>query len=298
MTTFSNLKKTSADLDRLSKELDKLSAPQTERQNDDRFFQPEVDKNGNGLAIIRFLPAPAIDGDDGLPWVRLFSHGFQGPTGKWYIENSLTTLNQKDPLSDLNSKLWAVSKDDNSPERKQVRNQKRRLNFISNIQVIDYPKDPSLNGQIKLFRYGKKIFDKIEQAMKPELSSETPINPFNFWTGANFKLVIKNVAGFRNYDSSTFYPASSLSEDDKVLEEIWKSEYSLKEFLAPSNFKSYDELKARLEEVLEGQTEVSAPAYTPKESKRAEAPQVTNLDDDEDLSEFFKKFQENDEDAA
>ena len=188
MVNFATLKKSSGSIERLAKELEKLNAPATERKEDDRFWQPEVDKSGNGMAVIRFLPASAVDGDDGLPWVRIFNHGFKGPSGKWYIENSLTTLNQKDPVSEFNTQLWNASSEDTSPQRKQAREQKRRLTYISNILVISDPKHPENEGKIKLFRYGKKIFDKISMLMDPEFEGDTAINPFDLWKGCNFKI--------------------------------------------------------------------------------------------------------------
>ena len=263
MVDFNTLKKSGGSLERLSKEIEKIYAPQTEKLGDPRFWQPEVDKAGNGMAIIRFLPTSPADGDDSLPWVRIFNHGFKGPTGKWYIENSLTTLGKKDPVSEYNSQLWNASTDDNSVERKQARAQKRRLNYISNIYVITDSKNPENEGKVFLYRYGKKIFDKISEAMNPPFddagrSQDDPkydptnaFSPFDLWTGATFRLKIRNVDGYRNYDSSTFDSSGPLFNDDAKLEEIWKQEYSLKEFLQPENFKSYEELKAKLDEVLE-----------------------------------------------
>tara|TARA_R110000772_G_scaffold99174_1_gene198796 strand:- start:75325 stop:76224 length:900 start_codon:yes stop_codon:yes gene_type:complete len=296
-TSFTTLKKSSANLDRLTKEIEKLNSPTTERQADDRLWQPEVDKAGNGTAVIRFLPSPAVDGDDALPWVRVFSHGFKGPTGKWYIENSLTTLNQKDPVSEYNSHLWNQSSDDNSPTRKQARNQKRRLNYYSNIMVISDPKHPENDGQVFLYRYGKKIFDKIKMAMEPEFEGDEPVNPFDFWTGANLKLRIRNVEGYRNYDQSNFDVVSPLSVDDAKLEEIWNKEYSLKEFLDANNFKPYDELKKRLDEVLainaENAYAAARQAEPVEEAKEWSAPAAStgDTDVDEDM-EYFKKLAE------
>lgn len=252
MSNFASLKKSSQDLSRLTKEIEKINQPATsERTEDTRFWKPEVDKSGNGQAIIRFLPAPAVDGDDALPWVRIFDHGFKGPSGKWYIENSLTTLNQKDPVSEYNSELWNSTTDDASPARKQARDQKRRLSYISNILVISDPKNPDNEGKVFLYKFGKKIFDKITQVMNPEFEGDKPVNPFDLWAGANFKLRIRQVEGYRNYDMSNFDATTPIGGDDDKLEKIWKSEYSLKEFIDVKNFKSYDDLKKRLEEVLE-----------------------------------------------
>ena len=295
-TSFTTLKKSSANLDRLTKEIEKLNSPTTERQADDRLWQPEVDKAGNGTAIIRFLPSPAVDGDDALPWVRVFSHGFKGPTGKWYIENSLTTLSQKDPVSEFNSNLWNQSSDDNSPTRKQARNQKRRLNYYSNIMVISDPKHPENDGKVFLYRYGKKIFDKIKMAMEPEFEGDEPVNPFDFWTGANLKLRIRNVEGYRNYDQSNFDAVSPLSVDDAKLEEIWNLEYSLKEFLDASHFKPYDDLKRNMDAVLAVNAEnayATARQAEPVEDAKEWVPAsgAASSDVDEDM-EYFKKLAE------
>ena len=251
MSNFASLKKSSADIGRLTKEIEKINAPAEGGGKDDtRFWAPEVDKAGNGYAVIRFLPAAAVDGDDALPWVRIFNHGFKGPSGKWYIENSLTTIGQKDPVSEYNTQLWNSTSDENSPQRKQAREQKRRLTYIANIMVITDPKNPDNEGQVKLFKFGKKIFDKITLAMNPQYQDEKPMNPFDLWNGANFKIKIRQVEGYRNYDLSSFDSPTALSQDDAMLEKIWKSEYSLKEFTDPKNFKSYDELKRKLNDVL------------------------------------------------
>lgn len=287
MSNFATLKKSSESLNRLAKEIEKINAPQTssERTEDTRFWQPEIDKAGNGMAVIRFLPAPAVDGDDGLPWVRLWRHSFQGPTGKWYIENSLTTLNQKDPVGELNSQLWNASSDDASPQRKQARDQKRQLVYIANVLVISDSKNPENEGKVFLYRFGKKIFDKITAAMNPEFEGDTPLNPFDFWKGANFRLKIKNVAGYRNYDDSSFANPSVLNDDDNALEAIWKKEYSLKEFVDAKNFKSFDELKRRLDEVL------GIGAMAQAQAARKAGPVI----DDEDDSIPFAMDEEDDD---
>ena len=247
MSDFSALKRNRNAFDSLKKAMEVPSSTAEAGSKDDtRFWQPEVDKAGNGMAIIRFLPAPAADGDDALPWVRVFNHGFQGPGG-WYIENSLTTLNQKDPVSEYNSILWNSGIEAN---KEIARKQKRRLTYISNILVVSDPKHPENEGQIKLYKYGKKIFDKISEAMNPEFADETPLNPFDFWEGANFKIKIRQVEGYRNYDKSEFDSITPVDGDDEKLEAIWKKEYSLKEFLEPKQFKSYDTLKAKLDKVL------------------------------------------------
>ena len=215
----------------------------TSGSGDDRLWKPEVDKAGNGYAVIRFLPAP--DGEE-LPWAKLYTHAFQG-TGGWYIENSLTTLGQKDPVSEHNSQLWNSGIES---DKEIARKQKRKLSYYANIYVVKDSANPHNEGQVFLYKFGKKIFDKITAAMQPEFEDEDPINPFDFWAGANFKLKIKKVAGYWNYDSSEFDRQSALLDDDDAMEAIWKKEYSLAELVAPDQFKSYDELKKRLDYVL------------------------------------------------
>ena len=217
---------------------------------DDRLWKPELDKTGNGYAVLRFLPAP--DGEE-IPWAKLYSHAFQGPGG-WYIENSLTTTGGKDPVSDYNRTLWNSG---NEADKDTVRKQKRKLSYYSNIYVVKDPTNPQNEGGVFLFKYGKKIFDKIMEAMQPEFEDEEAINPFDFWQGANFKLKIKKVAGFWNYDSSEFDKVSPLLDDDDALEALWKKEYSLTAVTAPDQFKTYDDLEKRLKYVL-GQNQKSA----------------------------------------
>ena len=210
---------------------------------DDRLWKLECDKSGNGYAVIRFLPAP--EGED-LPFVKLYSHAFQGPGG-WYIENSLTTLGQKDPVSEHNTMLWNNGTD---AGKEQARKQKRKLTYTANIYVVKDPANPSNEGKVFLFKFGKKIFDKLTAAMQPEFEDEEAIDPFDFWQGANFKLKAKNVAGYRNYDSSEFARPDALLDDDDAMEAVWKKEYSLAELVAADQFKTYDELKTRLDYVL------------------------------------------------
>ena len=249
MTSFANLKRNRNSFEKLSKAVEATSTgtADSNSKEDTRFWQPEVDKAGNGMAVIRFLPAPSVDGDDALPWVRTFSHGFQGPGG-WFIDNCLTTLNEKCPVCEHNNTLWNSGIEAN----KDIgRKQKRKLSYVANILVVSDPSNPSNEGQIRLFKFGKKIFDKITEAMNPEFADETPVNPFDLWEGANFKLKIRNVEGYRNYDKSEFADASALlNGDDDKLEELWKKEYSLKDFTERKNFKAYDQLKTRLDKVL------------------------------------------------
>ena len=244
--SFASLKKSSF-TDLLSK-AENLNKSETKQGPDERLWKPEVDKAGNGYAVIRFLPAP--DGED-LPWAQVWSHAFQGPGG-WYIENSLTTLGKKDPVSDLNRELWNAGAE-GSPQRAQARKQKRKLSYYSNIYVVKDSANPENEGKVFLYRYGKKIFDKIMESMQPAFEDETPVNPFDFWKGADFKLKITRVAGFWNYDKSEFAESSTLGDfKDKELEAIWKDEYSLTAFTADDQFKSYEDLKLRLETTLKG----------------------------------------------
>jgi len=230
-------------LTNLTSELEKTQTVQTSFE-DERLWKCERDKSGNGYAVIRFLPT--AEGED-VPWVRVWNHGFQGPGG-WYIENSLTTLTQKDPVSEYNTALW-----NNGTEagKEQARKQKRRLNYYSNIYVIKDPANPENEGQIRILRYGKKIFDKINDLMTPDFQDEEPVNPFDFWLGADFKMKIRMVEGFVNYDKSEFdTPSEFLGGNDKELETIWNAQYQLSEFTSADNFKTYDELKTKFNRVL------------------------------------------------
>ena len=244
--SFSAMKKSNFQ-DLLSK-AENLNKSETKSGPDERLWKPEVDKAGNGYAVIRFLPAP--DGED-LPWAQVWSHAFQGPGG-WYIENSLTTLGKKDPVSDLNRELWNAGAE-GSPQRDQARKQKRKLNYYSNIYVVKDSANPTNEGRVFLYRYGKKIFDKIMESMQPAFEDESPVNPFDFWKGADFKLKITRVAGFWNYDKSEFAEPSTLGGfNDKELEALWNEEHSLAAFTADDQFKSYEDLKFRLESTLKG----------------------------------------------
>jgi len=210
---------------------------------DERLWKPEVDKTGNGFAVIRFLPAP--EGED-IPWAKMYSHAFQGPGG-WYIENSLTTIGKKDPVSEHNRELWNSG---NESDKDVVRRQKRKLSYYANIYVVKDPTNPQNEGGVFLYKFGKKIFDKVMEAMQPEFEDETPINPFDFWQGANFKLKIVKKDGYWNYDKSEFAEVSPLLEDDDALEALWKKQYSLAAVTAPDQFKSHEDLEKRLKYVL------------------------------------------------
>ena len=245
--SFASLKSKSGKFAKLTQQIENMSKPQG-RGPDERLWKPEVDKSGNGYAVIRFLPEP--DGED-LPWAQVWSHAFQGPGG-WYIENSLTTLNQKDPVGELNRTLWNSGLD---ADKDTARKQKRKLSYYSNILVIKDQLHPENEGKVFLYKYGKKIHDKIASAMQPQFEDETPINPFDLWKGANFKIKIQTIGGYWNYDKSEFdAPSVAGGLDDEALEKVWKSQYSLKEFTDLKNFKSYEDLSARLNLVLNKST--------------------------------------------
>ena len=311
--SFENLKKQSklgSLTQKLVKEVEKMST--TSSGADERLYKPVVDKTGNGFAVIRFLPAP--DGEE-LPWVKMYSHAFQGPGG-WYIENSLTTIGQKDPLGEYNRELWNTGTESN---KETVRKQKRKLNYYSNIYVVKDPTNPQNEGKVFLLKYGKKIFDKIMESMQPEFEDESPINPFDLWEGANFKLKIVKKDGYWNYDKSEFDVPGPLLDDDEAMEAIWKKEYSLAAVTAPDQFKSCEELERRMNMVLglktspsnsravmvqedEYESYIQTPnaesrvveelekSYT--RSKTPSLPKVINDDtDDEDVDDALQYFQ-------
>ena len=267
---------------------------------DDRIWKPVMDKTGNGFAIIRFLPAPK--GEE-LPWAKLWNHAFQGPTGQWYIENSLTTIGQNDPVSEHNSALWNSGVES---DKEIARKQKRKLQYYSNIYVVKDSANPENEGKVFLYRYGKKIFDKIMETMQPAFEDESPINPFDFWEGANFKLKLRKVDGYWNYDKSEFEAPSALFDDDDKLEELWGKEHSLTAFTDNTNFKSYDELKKRLDVVLSGVTTVgnvtemttsesfddSPETLSVVDTPEEPAPTVSVSDEDDDTMSYFEKLAE------
>jgi hypothetical protein len=267
--SFEQMKKNrQATMSNMLAQAQKASAGQEKKSyDDDRFWQPQVDKAGNGYAVIRFLPA--AQGEE-LPWIRYWDHGFKGPTGRWYIENSLTTIGQKDPVSDLNTKLWNSGREE---DKDLVRARKRRLHYVANILIISDPANPANDGQVKLFKFGKKIFDKILDVMQPAFQDEKPVNPFDFWEGADFKLKIRNVEGYRNYDKSEFAsPAPLFGGDEKKLEAIYGGLHSLKDFIDPKNFKSYAELERKLKEVLGEAGQVLTTAESVDLDEKAPAP--------------------------
>ena len=303
-TSLSELRKSRGGFDKLIKEVEKISNPGSgdSRSGDDRFWQPEVDKAGNGYAVIRFLPPPS--GEE-LPFVRVFSHGFQGPTGKWYIENSLTTIGQTDPVGEMNNQLWNSGSE---ADKDTARKQKRKLNYISNILIVSDPKHPENEGKVFLYKYGKKIFDKIKDMAEPQFEDEKPVNVFDFDTGANFKLKIRNVEGYRNYDKSEFEGPTPIADEDSEIERVWAAQHSLTDFLDPKHFKSYDDLKKKLDMVLSGsaapiakraeetdfveeEVQVPARAATPKP---APAPAPKRVEEDDDELSYFAKLAEDD----
>jgi hypothetical protein len=299
-SSLSDLRKSRGNFDSLMKEVEKIGAPSSYEKDDEGFWKPTVDKAGNGYAVVRFLPPPK--GEE-LPWARIWDHGFQGPTGKWYIENSLTTLNQPDPVSELNSELWNSGVESN---KDIARKQKRRLTYTANILVVKDPSNPQNEGKVFLFKFGKKIFDKIKDVMQPQFEDEEPINPFDFWKGANLKLKIRNVEGYRNYDKSEFDSPSPIAESDEEIEMIWNQQRSLKAFLDPKNFKTYDELKRKLDGVLGSTTSTrsaekvaesrmaSEPVASAPAPRSAPAKTASPDDDDDDTLSYFSKLADED----
>jgi len=292
--SLDTLKRTNS-LDKLLGAVQQENTPQEKKSyKDERLWKPELDKSGNGYAVLRFLPA--IEGED-LPWAKVWNHAFQGPTGQWYIENSLTTIGKADPVSELNSTYWNTGLES---DKEIARKQKRKLQYFSNIYVVSDSKNPHNEGKVFLFRYGKKIFDKLMAAMQPEFEDESPVNPFDFWQGANFKLKIRKVDGYWNYDKSEFEAPSAMFDNDGQIEDVWKKAYALNEFSAPTNFKSYEELKTRLDTVLSGTTTVgnvmesvtkdpepTAPAWVDTKPTEAVAPAS---EEEDDTMSYFQKL--------
>jgi len=295
---FSALKRSRGSVEKLTQEIQKLS--QSNKQ-DERFWEPTVDKAGNGHAILRFLPAPPQDGEDGLPWVRLFSHSFEGPGG-WFINNCPTTIEGKCPVCEGNNTLWNTGIEANQTI---VRVRKRKLHYIANVLVVSDPAKPENDGKVKLFKFGKKIFDKVYEKMHPEFPDEQAFSPFDLWDGANFKLKIRKVEGYRNYDKSEFSSQSPIADSDEKMESLWKQEYSLKEILDKKNFKTYDQLESRRAKVI-GTVPQSATAESaqgsmpdlddeesvPSQSLTPNQSTGTPVDDDDADMSFFKNLAE------
>lgn len=241
--SFKDMKRKSVgSISELTKKLE--SAEKKNSYQDDRFWKPTLDKASNGMAVFRFLPAPE---NEDMPWAKLYTHAFK-VGGRWYIENSRTTIGEKDPVSEMNSELWNSGLES---DKDIARDRKRKLSYISNILVLKDPGAPENEGKVFLYKYGVKIFNKIQEAMQPEFDDEDPINPFDYWAGANFKLKVRKVGGYINYDKSEFEsPSELLGGEDSKLEELWKTQHSLQAFVAPDQFKTYDELKKKLQEVV------------------------------------------------
>lgn len=299
---LSTLKSKRYDINKLVSAAQEASGAKSENNNrDENLWKPTVDKAGNGYAVIRFLPS-----ESEVPWVRYWDHGFKGPTGKWYIEKSLTSIGQQDPLGELNSKLWNSGNED---DREQVRKQKRRLHYVTNILVVSDPSAPENEGKVFMYQFGKKIFDKIQDLMQPQFPGETPVDPFDLWGGADFQLKIRNVEGYRNYDRSEFKAPSSLFDGDEVqLQATLNQLHDINTYVDPATFKSYDALQTKLFEVL-GTTapstvqaevamdHVAEPAPAPvasepevKVSAAAATAEEAGDDGDEDAFSYFQKL--------
>jgi len=282
--SFADLKNKSGSFEKLQSELAKVNAPTQSSYEDARMWKPDLDKSGNGFAVLRFLPQPS--GED-LPWVRMWNHAFSGPGG-WYIENSLTTIGKNDPVSEYNTELWNSG---NEADKETARKQKRILKYYSNILVVSDPKHPENDGTIRLFRFGKKIFDKITEAMNPAFEDETAVNPFDMWQGANFKLKIRKVDGYWNYDKSEFDSKSEVEGGEDRLEEIYNRLHSLQEFISPTSFKTYDELKEKLHRTLTGSSvKGTVEVYNPPSEATAAADEAIATTDEEDTLSYFAKL--------
>ena len=295
--SFENLKRNRDQISKLVQAAEAVGGSgESKYQPDERIWKPTVDKAGNGYAVIRFLPAS--EGAE-LPWVRYWDHGFKGPTGLWYIENSLTSIGQPDPVGELNSRLWNSGIES---DKDKARTQKRRLHYVTNILVLQDPSNPQNEGKVFLYQFGKKIFDKIMDVMQPSFADETPVNPFDFWDGADFKLKIRNVEGYRNYDKSEFSSASALYEsDESKLETVYNQLHNLSEYTDPKNYKSYDELKAKLMRVLGEEVDMGAPTVVQMNAVNDPAPmpepaqapvtaEEMNKQDDDDTMSYFAKL--------
>ena len=288
--SFENLKRNRDQISKLVQAAESVGGGETKSYVDDRIWKPTVDKAGNGYAVLRFLPA--AEGQE-LPWVRYWDHGFKGPTGLWYIENSLTSIGQTDPVGELNSRLWNSGIES---DKERARTQKRRLHYVTNVLVVQDPSAPQNEGKVFIYKFGKKIFDKIMDQMQPSFQDEKAVNPFDFWEGADFKLKIRQVEGYRNYDKSEFASPTALYEsDDTKLEGVYNQLYDLGEFTDPKNYKTYDELKAKLARVLGEEAAGGAPTMAqeaqmnePKPFEPATAESVETTDDEDTMSYFAR----------
>ncbi len=295
------MKRNRDQISKLVQAAESVGGGEKKNYDDDRVWKPTVDKAGNGYAVLRFLPAK--EGED-LPWVRYWDHGFKGPTGQWYIENSLTSIGQPDPVGELNSRLWNSGVE---ADKEKARSQKRRLHYVVNALVVQDPSAPHNEGRVVLYKFGKKIFDKIMDVMQPQFADEQPVNPFDFWEGADFKLKIRQVEGYRNYDKSEFASPSAMSDDEARLEGVYNQLHSLSEFTEPKNYKSYDELKAKLSRVLGEDAGFGSPLMAEERmmntpvmqpeipvAEPVTAEQVTNTDDMDDTMCYFAKLANDD----
>ena len=291
--SFANLKRGRTDVSKLVEAANGSGA--TNKQNpgkDERFWQPTVDKAGNGYAVLRFLPG---DADAATPWVRYWDHGFKGPTGQWYIEKSLSSIGQADPVGEANALLWNSGIESN---KSIVRERKRNLRYVANVVVVSDPSNPANEGQVKLFRFGKKIFDKIMDVMQPQFPDEKPVNPFDMWEGADFVLKIRNVEGYRNYDKSEFKSPAAITDDDDQLEALYNKQHDLAEWTDPKNFKSYDELKTRLAAVLgesaprtaKAEVALDEVAEAPSMPTRRSAVETSDAAGEDDTLSYFAKL--------
>ncbi len=300
--SFESLKRNrGTDISQLVKAAEAVGGGEKKNYDDERIWKPTVDKAGNGYAVLRFLPA--AEGSD-LPWVRYWDHGFKGPTGLWYIENSLTSIGQPDPVGELNSRLWNSGIE---ADKETARTQKRRLHYVVNALVVEDPSAPHNQGRVVLYKFGKKIFDKIMDVMQPSFADEKAINPFDFWDGANFKLKIRQVEGYRNYDKSEFASGTALYESDEAkLEAVYNQLHDLSEFTDAKNYKTYDELKAKLARVLGEESSMGAPTMRQESQMNTPAPEPeykvaepitaeqVNLQDDDDTMSYFAKLAQED----
>jgi hypothetical protein len=299
--SFENMKRNRDQISKLVQAAESVGGGEKKNYDDDRVWKPTVDKAGNGYAVLRFLPAK--EGED-LPWVRYWDHGFKGPTGQWYIENSLTSIGQPDPVGELNSRLWNSGIE---ADKEKARAQKRRLHYVVNALVVQDPSAPHNEGRVVLYKFGKKIFDKIMDVMQPQFADEQPVNPFDFWEGADFKLKIRQVEGYRNYDKSEFASPSAMADDEARLEAVYNQLHSLSEFTEPKNYKSYDELKVKLSRVLGEDAGFGSPLMAEERmmntpvmqpeipvAEPVTAEQVTNTDDMDDTMSYFAKLANDD----
>ena len=290
--SFANLKRSRTDVSKLVEAASGAGGTNKQSFQDDRFWTPAVDKAGNGYAVLRFLPG---DADAATPWVRYWDHAFKGPTGQWYIEKSLSSIGQNDPVGEANALLWNSGIDAN---KEIVRQRKRNLRYVANVLIVSDPSNPENEGKVKLFRFGKKIFDKIMDVMQPQFPDEKPVNPFDMWDGADFVLKIRNVEGYRNYDKSEFKSPSAISEDDDKLETLYGKQHDLSEWTDPKNFKSYDELKTRLAAVLgesaprtaKQEVSLDEQAPAPRMPQQRSAIEVSDAAGEDDTLSYFAKL--------